>query len=200
MSNLTTLNNQFVFNLPLDFLSDQIEDKHIKILKAKRKWYSTTLDYLNSNILSITFPSINFPVVSNPQNLQRKQILWKTVGNVYDLFSKDITVTFECVDSNWNYLIMLEALTNHYLNTQKAYDEALIITVVDENKHALYHIQFRDVIWTGLSDNTLGYNDVNLTSKTFTCTFTSNFMDIEFVADKSDIISGNNYNGNFPIN
>lgn len=192
--NLGTLNNQFHFNLPLDFVPDGYEERYMKLLGDKRKLYSSVLDYLNSTIQSMSFPGIAFPTVSNPQILKRKQIKWKTVGNIYDLFDKTVTVTFLNVDSNLNYIIFMDILMNHYLNVEKPYDEALIITVIDQDRNALYHLQYRDVIWTGISDNNFAFNDQIVQSKTFTMTFEYNFIDFEYVADKIDIISKNGYN------
>ena len=104
--NITTLNNQFHYNLPFDFVPETHEERYMKLLGAKRKIHNSVVDYLNSTIQSITFPAITFPTVSNPQNLHRKQIKWKTVGNVYDMFEDSATVTFLNVDSNINYINM----------------------------------------------------------------------------------------------
>ena len=194
--NLTTLNNQFHFNLPLDFIPNDYEERYMKLLGDKRKLYSSVLDYLNSTIQSISFPSINFPIVSNPQNIKRKKIQWKTVGNIYDLYDDTITITFLNVDSNINYIIMQDILINHYLNVEKSYDSPLIITIIDQNRNALYHIQYRDVIWKSISENNFGFNDQTVQNKTFTTTFTFNFIDFEYVADKVDIITNNTYEQN----
>lgn len=198
--NLTSLQNQFHFNLPLDFIPDTYEERYMKLLGDKRKLYSSVLDYLNSTILSITFPGITFPIVSNPQHLHTKKINWKSVGNIYDLFEETVTVTFNNVDSNINYIIFMDILMNHYLNVNKPYDAALIITVIDQNRKALYHIQFRDVIWTGIGNNTFAFNDQTLQTKNFTMTFTYNFIDFELINNGNtnkpiDIITGNDYNG-----
>lgn len=193
MSNLTTLNNQFEFTLSPSFIPERLEKRYSSLLGAKRKLYRSVIDYINSSILTITMPSFTMDVSSNPQVTKRKEIQYKAVGNVYDMFDKSVTITFKNVDSNLNYLMMIDILTNHYMNTKRVYDDNIVVTVVDENRSALYHIQFREVIFTGLSDNTFAYNDAVIGSKTFTMTFTYNFLDIEFVKDKVDIISGNNY-------
>lgn len=197
MNNIT-LNNQFHFSLPLDFIPSEHEERYLKLLGAKRKLHVSVLDYLNSTIQSITYPAINFPVVNNPQNLKRKKIKWKTVGNIYDLLDDSITVTFLNVDSNINYIIFQDILMNHYLNVEKPYDDSLIITTLDRHRNALYHFQFRDVIWTGISDNTFAFNDQHTQIKNFTMTFEYNFIDYEYVADKVDIITNNTYGNNLP--
>lgn len=191
--NNTTLNNQFHFTLPDNFIPDELETRYIEFLGSKRKLYTRVIDYINSSIQSISFPGINFPTVNNPQILKRKQIKWKTVGNIYDLYDEVITVTFLSVDSNLNYMMLHDILTNHYLNTDEAYDQNILITAVDENRDAIYHISFRDVIWTGLGDNIFAYNDQTIQSKTFTATFVYNFIDFMYVKDKKDVISGNSY-------
>jgi hypothetical protein len=68
--NLTTINNQFYFNLPSDFIPEKYEERYMKMLGNRRKVYSTVMDYLNSTIQSISYPAIKFPVVSNPQILK----------------------------------------------------------------------------------------------------------------------------------
>lgn len=191
--NLNTLNNQFHINLPIDFVPEELEDRYIRYLKSKNKIYSTVKDYLDSTCKNITYPGMEFPTVSNEQNLSRKKIKWKTVGNVYDLFDKEMTITFNDVDSKTNYLIMQDILTNHYLNTDIAYDQNILVTVIDENRNALYHIQYRSVIWTGISPNTFSFGEQLVESKTFDLNFTYNYIDIQWVLDKTDIISNNKY-------
>jgi hypothetical protein len=193
MNNQITLANQFYFNLPSDFVPVELEERYAEMLGSKRKLFPRVIDFINSTCLSLTFPSITFPTVSNPQNLRRKKIKWKTVGNIYDLFDDTITITFQNVDSNLNYLILLDILTGHYQNVDEAFDQPIIITFIDENRSALYHVQFRSVIWTGLSENILAFNDPTIATKQFTMSFTYNFIDFQYVKDKIDLISNNTY-------
>jgi len=191
--NLNTLNNQFYFSLPLDFIPDGYEERYMPLLGAKKKLHNSVLDYINSNIQSITYPAINFPVTTNNQITKRKTIKHKTVGNIYDLFDDTITVTFKNVDSNICYIMLQDILNHHYLRTDKSYDDPIIVTLLDENRNALYHIQYRNVIWTSLSETVFAYNNQTIESSTFTATFTYNFIDSEFVLGKIDTISNNTY-------
>lgn len=191
--NLNTVNNQFYFSLPADFIPEKYEERYMKLLGNRRKVYSTVLDYLNSTIQKISYPAIKFPTVSNPQILKRKILKWKTVGNIFDLYDPTVTVTFLNVDGNMNFLIMQDILVNHYLNVEKPYDAPLLMTVLDQNRNAMYHIQYRSLIWTGISDNEFAYNDQVIQNKNFTMTFEYGYIDYEYVADKTDIITGNKY-------
>lgn len=190
-NNLQTINNQFEFNFPIDFVSDEIEKRYKPYLKAKRKIHSTVRDYLNSTILDISFPGITFNTISNEQVLHRKKIKWKAVDNIYDLYEKTATLTVQNVDSNINFFILQDILTDKYLDIDKTYDENINLTVVDENRNALFQIQFRSVIWTNISGTSFGFNKQQMGSNTFTIEFTYNYIDIEWVNDHSDIIVGN---------
>lgn len=190
-NNLPTINNQFEFNFPIDFVPDEIEKKYKPYLKAKRKIHSTVRDYLNSTILDISFPSVTFNTVSNEQILHRKRVKWKAVDNIYDLAEKQVTLTISNVDSNINYFILLDILSDKYLDPNKPNDENINLTIVDENRNAIFQIQFRSVMWTSISNTSFGFNKQEMGSNTFTIEFTYNYYDIEWVNDHSDIIVGN---------
>lgn len=201
--NLLTIQNQFYAQLPISFVPDDLDERYMKLLGDKRKLYASAIDYLNSTMLDITFPSASVETIQNPQNLHRKEIKYKVVKNAYDLFEKEITLTFNNVDSNLNYMMFLELWFKHYLNTDSPYDEPLIITMVDQNRRALYNIQYRDVMWTYIGENKLAFNDQAISQKTFQMKFTFNFMDIQFSesgGNSIDIISGNSYGGKLDPN
>jgi hypothetical protein len=194
MFNLSTINNTFMFNLPLDFMPDGYEERYMKLLKNQRKPFNSVLDYLNSTIQDISLPSITFPTVK--QIMKRgKETLWKGDQNIYDLFDKTGTITFSNVDSNINYFIIMDCLMHHYLNTARTYDSNLVLTLVDENRKALYFMQYRSLIFTGQDGNKLAYNDQQIQTKTFTINFTYNYFDMEYISDKIDVIMNDSYGG-----
>ena len=187
--NLGTINNAFEFSLPADFVPQELEDKYMPMLKSYRKVYSTVLDYINSTIHDIDFPSITFPTVT--QTMKRgKQTYWKGDQNIYDLFDRKGTITFHSVDGNLNHIIILHCLTHAYLNVNKTYDSPLVITSVDQNRKAMFHTQYKSLIFTNLDGTKYGYNDQTIQTKTFTMSFVYNYMDIEWTDDKRDNITG----------
>lgn len=190
-NNLITINNQFLFNFPTDFVPEEIEKRYMGYIKSKRKLHLSVLDYLNSTVLDISFPSITFNQVTNKQNLHRKQIGWKAVDNINDLFDDSVTITIQDVNSKVNYMIFLDVLSNKYLNSDAPYDENILVTIVDENRNALYQIQFREVIWMSQDGTRLGFNNQSMGSDTFTISFTYNFLDIRWLYDGSHFIDDN---------
>lgn len=189
-NNLQTLNNQFEFNFPAGFVSENIEKRYLPYLKSKRKMHSTVQDFLSSTILDISFPSLNIETTSNDQVKHRKKINWKSVGNIYDYFDKEASITIQNVDSNINYFILLNVLSEKYLDVNSPYDENIIVTVVDENRNGLYNIQFRSVIWKKLSGTDFGFNKQTMGENTFTLSFFYNYMDVQWIEDGRDIITG----------
>ncbi len=192
--NLSALNNQFHFNLPMDFVPEELEERYMKILKNWRKPYGSVIDYLNADIQDIGFPSLTLPTVT--QTMKRgKETLWKGNQNIYDLFDKKASITFNSVDSNFNYMVIRDCLVHHYLNTDKTYDSNIVMTMVDENRKALFFFQYRSVIFTYQDGMKFMYQTGAVANKTFTVDFTFNYFDQEFVADKIDVIMNSTYGG-----
>lgn len=192
--NLSSPNNMFVYNLPLDFVPDYLEERYMPLLKNMKKPFLTSLDYLNSTILDISWPSITLPTVTQI-NKYGKETFWKGAQNIYDTFDKTGTITFSNVDGNLNYMMIMECLINGYLNTKKPYDSNLVLTLVDQNRKAIFFAQYRSVIFTYQDGNKFGYNDQTIQNKTFTVNFVFNYMDLEYIHDKIDTIMNEKYGG-----
>lgn len=185
--NHSTINNQFIFNLPVGFVPAGIEAKRLSFLKKNRILYDSVLDFLNSCIKEITFPDVTFE--QTEQTLMRgKKRQFKSAKNVYDSFSRDIRVTFRNVSSNLSYLLMLECILYHYNDVINTFMEQMIVQIIDEHRDEIYRIVFKEIIIKNLSDFVMQYNNQLNEDNTFTLTFTYNFMDIEYVMDNSDII------------
>lgn len=173
---LPTQSNQFLFSLPVDFISDKIEKRWMPLLKKNRLYYSSVLDFLNSTIRSITFPSMSFD--SSKQNIKRKIVYWKPVVNIYDTITRDTDITFQAVDSNINHLIILDAITDSYLNTKKNYVEPLTMYILDKYRDIIAHVHFRSVNIRSLSEIFYSFSDISLEDKTFTMQITYNYLDV----------------------
>lgn len=186
--NHSTINNQFVFNLPVGFVPDYIEESRKGIFKKNRMIHDSVLDYLNSCIKQIDFPSVTFEQ-SEQKIMRGKSRQYKAASNVYDSTGRDIKVIFRNVNSNLSYMLMFEAVTHHYMNTDKAHMGPMIIHVIDEHRDEIYKIVFKEVIIKDLSGFSMQYNNQLLEDNTFELTFTYNFMDIEYTMDNSDIIT-----------
>jgi hypothetical protein len=185
--NHSTINNQFIFNLPVGFVPASIEAKRQGLFKKNHILYDSVLDFLNSCIKEINFPDVTFE--QTEQTLMRgKKRQYKSAKNVYDSFSRDIRITFRNVNSNLSYLLMLECILYHYNDVINTFMEQIMIQIIDEYRDEIYRIVFKEVIIKNMSEFVMQYNNQLNEDNTFTITFTYNFMDIEYVIDNSDII------------
>jgi hypothetical protein len=185
---LSSQGSQFIFNLPSDFLQQEIIQTYMPILEKNWIQYENVIDYINSTIKSVNFPGIGIEMPKQI-NMRGKERQFKPAKNVQDITSThDLTVTFRSVDSDLNYWLMFDILTKHYLDVDNSWVNPFTITCVDIHRDAIYVIRFYEIILKGLSENTFNYNQQKVTSKEFTMSFHFNFYDIEFLLNKSKVL------------
>lgn len=185
---LSSQSNQFIFNLPSDFLPQEIINSYTPILEKNWIQYENVLDYLNSTIKTVNFPGLSIQVPE--QKLPTGKIrAYKPITNVQDILTtKDLTVGFRSVDADLNYWLMYDIFIKHYLDVQNLYIKPLTVTAVDIWRDAIYKINFYEIIAMSLSDNTFDYSQQKTNSKEFQMVFKFNFTDIEFLLNKSKVL------------
>ena len=185
---LSSQGSQFIFNLPSDFIKQEVINTYMPILEKNWVQYENVIDYINSTIKSVNFPGIGFDMPKQT-NMRGKERQFKPAKNVQDITTThELTVTFRSVDSDLNYWLVFDILTKHYLDVDNAWVNPFTITCVDIHRDAIYVIRFYEIILKGLSDNTFNYSQQKVNAKEFTLTFHFNFYDIEFLLDKSKVL------------
>lgn len=185
---LSSLSNQFVFNLPSDFIPQEIVDTYSPILEKNWIQYENILDYINSTIKSVNFPGLS--ITTPEQSLIRgKKRAYKPATNVNDILTtREFQVTFRSVDSDLNYWLTYDIFQKHYLDVQHMYINPFTITAIDIHKDALYVIKYFEIISVSLSEMVFDYSQQKINAKEFTLTFKFNFVDIEFLLNKSKVL------------
>lgn len=185
---LSSQNSQFVFNLPSDFLPQEILDTYKPILEKNWIQYENVLDYINSTIKSVNCPGLSIETPS--QNLIRgKQRAYKPAKNINDIVTThEFTVDFRSVDADLNYWLAFDIFSKHYLDVTNLYIKPFILTQVDIWRDAIYRIKYMENIAISLSDNKFDYSQQKTNAKEFTMTFRFNFIDIEFILNKSKVL------------
>ena len=180
--------SQFVFNLPSDFLPQEIIDTYTPILEKNWIQYENIIDYINSTIKSINFPGISFDMPKQ-MLIRGKERQFKPAKNNQDITTThDLTVTFRSVDSDLNYWLMFDIISKHYLDTENQYVYPFTVTCVDIHRDAIYVIRFYEIILKSLSDQDFNYSMQKVNAQDFTLTFHFNFYDIEFILDRSKVL------------
>lgn len=185
---LSSQGSQFIFNLPSDFIKQEVINTYTPVLEKNWVQYENVIDYINSTIKAVNFPGIGFDM-PRQINMRGKERQFKPAKNVQDITTThDLTVTFRSVDSDLNYWLMFDILNKHYLDVDNAWVNPFTITCVDIHRDAIYVIRFYEIILKGLSENTFNYSQQKVNAKEFTMTFHFNFYDIEFLLDKSKVL------------
>lgn len=185
---LSSQGAQFIFNLPSNFLPQEIINTYTPILEKNWVQYENVIDYINSTIKSVNFPGISFDMPKQI-TMRGKERQFKPAKNPQDITSThELTVTLRSVDSDLNYWLLFDILSKHYLDTENQWLNPFTVTCVDIHRDAIYVIKFYEIILKGLQDNTFNYSQQKVQAKDFTMTFHFNFYDIEFLLNKSKVL------------
>lgn len=172
---ISSQNNQFIFNLPENFISEDLEEQFKKLMDKNFIPYETVMDYINSTIKDIVFPSISYETAE--QRLKHgKKIVWREAGNVMDKFQGEIDVTFRSVDSHLNYFMIMECLNSFYLNKDN-YLDLITIKILDKDGDLIYTILLKDVVYKSISEIRLAYYATLFDEQTFTIQFAYNYIE-----------------------
>jgi hypothetical protein len=185
---LSSQSSQFIFNLPSDFLPQEIINTYTPILEKNWVQYENVIDYINSTIKSVNFPGLS--IQTPEQSLIRgKKRSYKPATNVNDIVStREFQVTFRSVDSDLNYWLVFDIFQKHYLDVINMYINPFTITAVDIHRDAIYVIKFFEIIALSLSEVNFDYSQQKVNPKEFTLTFKFNFVQIEFLLNKSKVM------------
>lgn len=185
---LSSLNSQFVFSLPSDFLPQEIINSYTPVLEKNFIQYENVIDYINSTIKSLNFPGLS---INTPEQtlIRGKKRAYKPSTNVQDILtSHEININFRSVDADLNYWLLYDIFIKHYLDVVNLYVKPFILTTVDIHRDAIYEIKFLEIIAMSLSENTFDYSHQKVSAKEFTLTFKFNFTEIEFLLNKSKVL------------
>lgn len=173
--------NSFYFQFPKNFFTPAVIAEYEKYYKNLPIPYDTIGDFMNSTIQSISFPSMQIPLVEQVRPLGKIQN-YKSSQNIQDMFTRDFTITFKLVDGFFNYWIMLANIIDFldFKNTtDKNFKDYLILRLLDTKGNIVTSIFFKQVLITSMTEFNLSYSSNNPTFTTFTVGFKFNLMDIK---------------------
>ena len=187
---LSSSPSSFEFSLPSDFLPTEIIDKYTPLLSKNFVQYNNVIDYLNSTIKSVTFPGLSYETPEQKLKYGKKRAYRSSIP-AGDLFTThELPVVFRSVDSDLNYMLCMDIFFKHYLDQENIYIKPFILTCVDIWRDAIYTIHFTEIMGVSLSDNTFDYSQQKTNAKEFTLTFKFNFINIEFLLNRTKLLGG----------
>jgi len=173
---ISSQNNQFIFNLPEDFISRRLEEQFQLLMDNNLIPYADVMAYINSTIKDIVFPSLSYNTVE--QTIYHgKKVNWRESGSVTDKFQHELDVNFRSVDSHLNYFIILQILNDFYLQKPN-YLDAISIKVLNNEGDLIYTVIFKDIIYKSLSELRMAYYKTDFNEQVFTVQFNYTWIDI----------------------
>ena len=184
---LSSQPSQFVFNLPSDFLPQEIINSYKSVLEKNWVQYENVIDYINSTIKSVSYPGLS--LTTPEQNLYHGKVRsYKPATNINDILtSREIGVSLRSVDSDLNYWLCVDILSKHYLDVINLYINPFKLTAVDIHRDAIYEIRFLEIIMASISEMQFDYSQQKVNAKDFTINFKFNFVEVEFLLNKSKV-------------
>jgi hypothetical protein len=190
---LGSQSNQFKFNFPSDFISEEVNIKLKQYMDKNFIQYDQPIDYINSTIKEIVFPSIQIDGSIQIHKFS-KQVEYKPTQNIHDLNTSELDITFRDIDSHTNYFMLRQIIIEYYNNTRKYYMPWLNLDILDKDGDVMYSIKFRDVLWKSESELRLSYNSQDISEQTFSMTFRFIYLDIDWMlSDTPEIIGQSVY-------
>ena len=174
---ISSQNSAFIFQFPVDFVSKRLYAKFQNFIDTKHMPYDNVLDYINSTIKEIVFPSISYENVEQRAKYGKK-MAWRPSINVLDTFQQELDITFRSIDSHTNYFMMIEILQEFYQTAERSFIPYLSLHILDKNGDLIYTIIFKNNLLKTLSELRLTYQNQDFSEKQFTLTFRFNWLDI----------------------
>src|SRR6266403_269723 len=179
-ASLSSNGDNFIFNLPSDFIPKVLEDRYKIHLNNFRKPYATVIDYINSCIKDINLPGMNAPTVEQKE-FYGKARNFRGSASPYDIYTRDFNITFTSVDFHVNYFIISDAFQYHYQKAGKPFVEPFTITVLDFERREHFKIYVKEILIKSLSDIRMANNDKGVDEKDFTLSLSFNYIDMEYM-------------------
>jgi len=174
---ISSQNNQFLFQFPVDFISTEVNDRLKKYMEKNWIPYEDPISYINSTIKEIVFPSITYEGSEQTHRFGKK-VEYKPATNIYDTYTNTIDITMRSVDAHANYFMMQQIFAEYYNNTKAYYLPTLNLFILDKDGDFLYSVVFRASLLKSLSEVRLMYQSMDVSEQTFTITFKFNYMDV----------------------
>ena len=186
----------FKFSFPKDFLPEVINEKYNKIINKNPGVLTTSIDYLNESIQSITIPGISdiniqqqqhssnsIKLNDNKTNVEPKtDITYTSSTNPLDKINKEFKVTFRMNHGLYNYFMIYETI---FYRICKPFnygpDKILYIELLGEDGRVASRIKFYDVYIDGIDGLDFTFNKMERDSGTFDVNFKFNNIDFEFI-------------------
>lgn len=154
----------------------EIEKKYINIINKMKLPYLSVSDFMNAQLQTITFPSINIDAVEQQQNQYQ---VAHTGGKELDaIIDKNIRLDFKLTESYLSYWILYDQieLFLKYNTKIPCFWDPINLTFLNDAGYELRTMQFSQIIPISLSELQLSYKSQIASYNTISLTLRYNFI------------------------
>jgi len=183
---LQNRNDLFKIELPRIFVPKDIKERYTPYLYRMSTPITDVSDVINYSIQSISIPNFNYSPIEQvkPGNAAQAKGTTRRFRNSLSqemLIDRTFTITFQLLDGNVNYWIMLETFFHYYgFDNPNPFTCDIPLHIFDAEGNRMYSVQFHDCLFTGLNQFTLSYSDMTPEFRTFEATFNFNEIKMDF--------------------
>ena len=183
---LQNRNDLFKVELPRVFIPKEIKDRYAPYIFRMPTPVTDVSDLVNYSIQSITIPNFNYQPVEQVKPGYYEQAKgtvrkFRQALSPEMLIDRSFSITFQLLDGNVNYWIMLETFFHYYdFQTKEPYTFNIPVRIFDAEGICMYTSTFKDCLFTGLNEFTMSYSEITPEFRTFTANFAFNDMQIDF--------------------
>ena len=162
------LNNKpqmFVVSFPSNFFYPEVKERWAPIVERMRLPYQSVDDFMNAQIQTVTFPSLQMPLATQQRGGGKELEV---------LIGKDLNITFKLTESYLSYWIMWDQLdvylhyVNDYHDKKPCWMEPIQLSFLSDAGFELVQFTFREITPTSLSEINLSYAAQIAAYNTFT--------------------------------
>ena len=177
---LNPLSQNFVIWLPANFFYDEVVKLWTPVFKRMFLPYLTVEDMFNSQITTLSFPSVASNSVT--QQNQNYQITKRSGRQLDQDMGKDLTLTIKLSESYMTYFIARQQMDLYlkYGKQRPLYFPPINVTILDEGGFENITYTYYQLTPVSLSDFDLSYAAKPGSFNTFTWGFKYNYFDIYY--------------------
>ncbi len=153
---LNALSNQFVVQFPPDFFYPKIKERWDPIVQRLKLPYMSMVDFMNSAIQSINFPTIELRNVEQQQSQFRIQ--YRPGKELEPIYEKNLTVNFKLSEGFITYWIIFEQI-EAFLEYEESlpFWPPMYISFLDHHGFELVVFEFEKIIPRNMSQFTISH-------------------------------------------
>ena len=179
---LNNLSQMFSFYFPSNFWYDEVVETWTPFVQRMRLPYETVSDFMNDQVQSVVFPSINIDL--STQQRGQYEVAYPGGKELEPLIDKNLTITMKLTESYLSYWIFWHQidLFLHYVDNFKykkpCWMEPVKLAFLSDAGFQLLEFTFWEITPTNTSELNLSYAATVASYNTFSINLRYNRFDI----------------------